>query len=222
MSTMHFRLIFQLLFSLLLLRISKAQNAIDSSHSQPSQRIPKVNPAPGTNPLADSIRAQQNGTLRALDMALLNSPQFTIGWNAFFRQIRYNSTVPGDIRELSILRIAALQGAAYQWQQHESVGRSEGLTSAQLKLIRDPTFSPYASSVSLFNAKQIAALKFADASTRNSHVYDEVWGGLAKQFPNSQQITELVLTVGAYNLVSRFLLAVSVDGVAEMQVPYPV
>ncbi|CUA74870.1 carboxymuconolactone decarboxylase [Rhizoctonia solani] len=154
-------------------------------------------------------------------MALLNSPQFTIGWNAFFRQIRYNSTVPGDIRELSILRIAALQGATYQWQQHESVGRSEGLTSAQLKLIRDPAFSPYGTSApSSFNAKQIAALKFADASTKNSHVYDDVWNGLAKQFPNAQQITELVMTVSAYNLVSRFLLAVSVDGVAEMQVPY--
>ncbi|KAH7320385.1 carboxymuconolactone decarboxylase [Rhizoctonia solani] len=192
------------------------------SHSQPAQRIPKVNPAPGKNALADSIRAEQNGTLRALDMALLNSPRFTIGWNALFRQIRYNSTVPGDIRELSILRIAALQGAAYQWQQPESVGRSEGLTSAQLKLIRDPAFSPYgASAPSTFNAKQIAALKFADASTKNSHVYDEAWDGLAKQFPNPQQITELVMTVSAYNLVSRFLLAVSVDGVAEMQVPYP-
>ncbi|CAE6436238.1 unnamed protein product [Rhizoctonia solani] len=131
-------------------------------------------------------------------------------------------TVPGDIRKLSILRIAALQGAAYQWQQHESVGHSEGLTSTQLKLIRDPAFSPYgASAPSAFSAKQIAALKFADASTRNSHVNDEVWNGLAKQFPNAQQITESVLTVSAYNLVSRFLLAVSVDGVAEMQVPYP-
>ncbi|KAG8731258.1 hypothetical protein FRC11_004641, partial [Ceratobasidium sp. 423] len=95
-----------------------------------------------------------------------------------------------------ILRIATLQGVAYQWQQHESVGRSEGLTSTQLKLIRDPAFSPYgATAPPALNSKKIAALKFADASTKNSHIYDDVWNGLAKQFPNAQRITELVSTV---------------------------
>ncbi|KAF8594806.1 carboxymuconolactone decarboxylase [Ceratobasidium sp. AG-I] len=209
---------------LVLLFATASAVAQNSTHSQPAQRIPSVNPAPGTNALADSIRAQQNGTLRALDMALLNSPGFTVGWNAMFRQIRYNSTVPGDIRELSILRISALQGAAYLWQQHEPVGRSEGLTSAQLKLIRDPAYSPYGSPSTppRFSAKQLAAIKFADASTRNSHVSDDVWAGLAKQLGSPQQLTELVLTVAGYNMVSRFLLAVSVDGVAEMQVPYPI
>ncbi|KAH7320392.1 4-carboxymuconolactone decarboxylase family protein [Rhizoctonia solani] len=149
--------------------------------------------------------------LRALDMALLNSPQFTIGRNSLFRQIRYNSTVPGDIRELSILRIGTIQGAAYEWQQHEP-----------LQLIRNPSFSPYGEvASSVFTPKQIAALKFTDTSTRNSHVHDDTWSVLKEQFPDPQQITELVLTVAAYNLVSRFLLAANVGGVAEAQVPYP-
>ncbi|CAE6457261.1 unnamed protein product [Rhizoctonia solani] len=204
------------------MQVIEAQNTGSSSSSSLSQRIPSVDPEPGTNALADSIRAQQNGSLRALDMALLNSPQFTIGWNSLFRQIRYNSTVPGDIRELAILRVGAIQGAAYEWQQHEPVGRAEGLTSQQLKLIRDPSFSPYGEMASsIFTLKQIAALKFTDASTRNSHVYDDTWSALAEQFPDPQQITELALTVAAYNFVSRFLLAVNVGGVAEAQVPYP-
>ncbi|KAG9099000.1 hypothetical protein FS749_002402 [Ceratobasidium sp. UAMH 11750] len=205
-----------------ILAVSNAQNT-SYSHNQPAQRIPALNPPPGTNALADTIRSEQNGTLRALDTALLNSPAFTVGWNALFRQVRYNTTVPGDIRELAILRVAALQGAAYQWGQHESAGRSVGLTTAQLKLVRDSTFSPWGapSATSVFTAKQLAALKFTDQSTRLSHVSNEVWAGLAKQFTVPQQQTELVLTVAAYALVSRFLLAVSVDGVAEMQVPYP-
>ncbi|KAB5588186.1 Ran GTPase-activating protein [Ceratobasidium theobromae] len=206
----------------LLSRTTTIAQHLDRGHNQPAQRVPVVNPPPGTNELADSIRKQQNGTLRALDTALLNSPQFTIGWTALATQVRYNSTVPGDIRELLILRVAALQGAAYEWQLHEALGRSEGLTSDQLKLIRDPVFSPYGSSVpAAFNLKQIAALKFTDASTKNSHVSDEVWSTLAGQFTDTQQITELALTVAMYNMVSRFLLAVSVDGVAELQVPYP-
>jgi 4-carboxymuconolactone decarboxylase len=73
----------------------------------------------------------------------------------------------------------------------------------------------------VFSAKQLAAMEFAEESTKRSHVSDQVWAGLAKEFSAGRQVTELVLTVGAYNLVSRFLLAVSVDGVAEMQVPYP-
>ncbi|KAG9086863.1 hypothetical protein FRC06_002848 [Ceratobasidium sp. 370] len=202
--------------------VSSAQNTT-YSHDQPAQRIPAINPPPGTNALADSIRAEQNGTLRALDMALLNSPTFTVGWNALFKQVRYNSTVPDDVRELTILRVAALQSSSYEWGQHETLGRSVGLTSAQLKLIRDPAFSPWGapSATSVFSAKQLAAMKFTDQSTRLSHVSDEVWAELAKEFTVAQQQTELVLTVASYALVSRFLLAVSVDGVAEMQVPYP-
>lgn len=136
---------------------------------------------------------------------------------------RLNSSVLPTNNSMQILRIAALQGAAYEWQQHESVGRSEGLTSSQLKLIRDPAYSPYGSPTTspVFSAKQIAALKFTDASTRNSHISDEVWAELAKQLNNPQQLTELALTVAGYNMVSRFLIAVSVDGVAETQVPYP-
>ncbi|KAG8739965.1 hypothetical protein FRC12_016151 [Ceratobasidium sp. 428] len=65
-----------------------------------SQRVAHVNPPVGVSQVVDSIRDQQHGELCELDKVLLNSEPFAAGWQSMFSQIRYNNTVPGDIREL--------------------------------------------------------------------------------------------------------------------------
>jgi 4-carboxymuconolactone decarboxylase len=161
------------------------------------------------------------------------------GWQSLFSQIRYNSTVPGDIRELmvstpqssaepqktqiasQILRVAALEGAAYEWRLHEDVGRKEGLTTEQLLLIRDSTFSPLGRAPTPFNAAQLAAIAFTDASTRNAHIPEPIFQEFKKQMKDDRQVVEAALTVAGYNMVARTLIALNVDGAAEDSVPIP-
>ncbi|KAG8724860.1 hypothetical protein FRC09_013028 [Ceratobasidium sp. 395] len=94
-----------------------------------------------------------------------------------FSQTRYNNTVPGDIRELmaGILRVAALEGAAYEWRLHEDVGRKEELSTKQLLLLRDSTFSPSVREPTPFNDAQLAAIAFTDACTRNAHIPEPIF-----------------------------------------------
>ncbi|KAF4599552.1 hypothetical protein EYR40_006646 [Pleurotus pulmonarius] len=157
-------------------------------------RIPYIFPAPGTDPLADAIR-ERHGTLLDVDGLLLNAPKLAAGLNDLFGAIRGENSLPGNMRELIILRIAVLNSAAYQWLQHEPFGRAEGLATEQLRAIR---FTP-----PFFQTKH---------SKR-------VFGGL-KEFMNDQQIVEATITAAGYNLVSRFVVALDAD--AKMDVPVPV
>ncbi|GLB37113.1 hypothetical protein LshimejAT787_0401640 [Lyophyllum shimeji] len=185
-------------------------------------RVPYVFPAPGTDPIADAIRARRaNGTLLALDGVLLNAPLVASTWNSLFGVIRNNTTLPGNMRELIILRIAALNEASYEWLQHEPVGRSEGLTTAQLRVVRlTPAFNEGAGVTNTLGASLAAMMTFTDWSTKTAKVPDRVFANLQKVL-NNQQLVEAAATVGGYNFVSRFLLALDVDGKNNAPVPIP-
>jgi len=185
-------------------------------------RVPYVFPAPGTDPIADAIRARRvNGTLLALDGALLNAPLVASTWNSLFGVIRTNTTLPGAMRELVILRIATLNEASYEWLQHEPVGRSEGLTTAQLRAIRlTPPFKASQNVLAVLGPPLSAMMMFTDWSTNTAKVPNHIFAELQK-FLNNQQLVEATVTVGGYNFVSRFLLALDVDGKNNVPVPIP-
>lgn len=113
-----------------------------------------------------------------------------------------------------------LNNASYEWLQHESVGRSAGLTTGQLLMIR---FVP-----PLFNMTQLvptltpalaAVMAFTDAITVQVHVSDAIFDNL-RNFLNDTQLVEAAATAGGYNFVSRFVVSLNVD--AKMDVPVPV
>ncbi len=153
--------------------------------------------------IVERIRARRGGTLTPLDRMLLHSPPLADGWNGLLGAVRTASILPGDVRELAILRIAALNGADYEWRAHEPVGRAGGLTDADLAVLRDER-PPAALAPRL-----AAALAYTDAMTSHVTVPDEVFTRLREHF-DDREIVELTVTVGAYNLVSRFLVALEV------------
>ncbi|KAG6842099.1 hypothetical protein C0991_002753 [Blastosporella zonata] len=105
--------------------------------------------------------------------------------------------------------------------QHEPVGRSEGLTTNQLRVIRlTPSMKESAEISSALGPSLSAMMLFTDWSTSTARVPDRVFTELQK-FLNNQQLVEATATVGGYNFVSRFLLALDVDGKNDVPVPIP-
>ncbi|OSD06765.1 hypothetical protein PYCCODRAFT_1403500 [Trametes coccinea BRFM310] len=151
----------------------------------------------------------------------LQDDNLAAGWNALAGMIRDNNTIPADMRELFILRTGVLNDAAYVWLQHESVGRQAGLTLEQLREIRlTPAFlSPLTVNTSL-TPELSAAMLFTDFMTEAINVPQPVFDGLHK-FLSDKQIVDAVATVGTYNLVSRFVVALNVDGKMDVPVPIP-
>ena len=58
--------------------------------------------------------------------------------------------------------------------------------------------------------KQWAVLQYADAMTRDVSVSSEVFQAVKSQGFNEQEMVEITTTVAAYNMVSRFLVALDV------------
>ncbi|MDK3258128.1 carboxymuconolactone decarboxylase family protein [Blastococcus capsensis] len=153
--------------------------------------------------VADLMRARRGGRLSALDRLLLHSPPVAEGWNALLGALR-SSTLPGDLRELVILRVAVLNDADFEWAAHEPIGRRAGLTDVQLELLRRPDAAGDA-----WSAMQAAVLAFADASTRSVAVPDAVFAAVREHL-DDRQVVELTATVAGYAMVSRFLVALEI------------
>ncbi|KAI0645577.1 4-carboxymuconolactone decarboxylase [Trametes meyenii] len=185
-------------------------------------RVPYVFPAPGTDPVADALRARRpNNTLLDLDGLLLQDKGLAAGWNALATVIRDNNSLPAPMRELFILRTGVLNEAAYVWLQHESVGREAGLTVEQLREIRlTPAFLGPLVPNSTLTPELGAALLFADFMARAVKVPQPVFDGL-RRFLSDRQMVDAVATAGTYSLVSRFVVALDADSKADVPVPVP-
>jgi AhpD family alkylhydroperoxidase len=134
---------------------------------------------------------------------LLHSPPVAAGWLRYLTAIRQECALPGALRELVIMRIAILNGAPYEADQHRPIALKEGVTQAQLDALAAWRESD------AFDARQRAVLALADAMTRDVHVPDEVFAAVRAAFDN-RLIVELTATIAAYNMVSRFLEAMQI------------
>ncbi|MEV3982550.1 carboxymuconolactone decarboxylase family protein [Nonomuraea sp. NPDC049758] len=86
---------------------------------------------PQVFPLADD-----RGRLRGPFNAMLLSPPVGGALQALGAAVRYGSVLPDRARELAILVVAAHWGSDFERDAHEAVGRSCGLTEAELTAVR--------------------------------------------------------------------------------------
>ncbi|MET7245190.1 carboxymuconolactone decarboxylase family protein [Methylobacterium sp. EM32] len=167
-------------------------------------RIPYADTTrPETAPLAERIVAERGEILHLYAM-LLHSPPVAEGWLAFLTAIRQRCDLPGDVRELVIVQVAHLNGARYEAEQHVPIALREGVSQAQLDALPDWQ------GAEVFSPRERAVLAYCDAMTREIHVAPAVFAALREHF-DPRAIVELTATIGAYNMVSRFLEAIGID-----------
>jgi alkylhydroperoxidase family enzyme len=143
--------------------------------------------------------------LQPLDLTLLHSPPVADGWNSFLGAIRTKTSLPDDIRELSICRVAVINEAWYEWAHHAPLASAGGVSDAGLKVLEKKDLREFNNSAEL-NEKQWAVVHYTDAMTRDVAVNDEVFQQLRRHF-SDQEVVEITATVACYNCVSRFLVA---------------
>ncbi|MGW2047109.1 carboxymuconolactone decarboxylase family protein [Streptomyces sp. NPDC001858] len=161
-------------------------------------RLPETE---GAGEIAQRVRERRGGALRPLDRMLLHSPQLADGWNTLLGAIRARLELPPDVLELVILRIAVLNRAPYEWTAHEPEARRAGLTDSDLTELQREKPE--------FDERRRRVIAYTDAMTRDVHVPDEVFDALRAHFTDAE-LVELTATVAAYNMVSRFLVALDV------------
>ncbi len=155
--------------------------------------------------LIHQLRGGRGGRLLSLYKLLLHSPALTATWYEHIGAVRWKTALDGALREIVIIRIGLLNEVEYVVKAHvPGYALQEGLTLEQC----DALSSWQAST--LFGARQRAALAYTDAMTRDIRVPDAVFEELRRHF-DEQQIVELTVLIGTYNMHTRVLQALEVD-----------
>ena len=147
--------------------------------------------------------AEKRGPLLNIFRAMSHSPV------ALRRFMKFGSYFLGEgkldpaLRELAILRAGYLCRSPYEFSQHVAFARRVGLSDSQIRGIAEP-------SVALFDPEQMAVLAYAGELTSQSSVSDAAFSAVAS-FLSEEEIVELTLVTGYYNMVCRTLNALQVD-----------
>ncbi|WP_301117801.1 carboxymuconolactone decarboxylase family protein [Pusillimonas sp. (ex Stolz et al. 2005)] len=157
---------------------------------------------PACSQLVKQIIAERGSVLHLYQM-LLHSPPIARGWLTHLTAIRQQSSLPGSIRELIIMRIAHLNRAPYEAHQHAPIALAEGLSQQQLDALENWN------DTDLFDEHQRAVLTYTDSMTLNVQVSDDVFNAITTLFTPAE-VVELTATIATYNMVSRFLEALQI------------
>lgn len=168
-------------------------------------RVPLV--IPGTRPDLAEVEARilaERGRISLLYQALLNSAPIAAGWEAMLTAVRNRTGVPADLREMIILRVAVLNDAAFEFDAHVPHALKAGFPQHKIDALRSPTLD------AAFTEDEQLLLDLTDRMTRDVKVPADLMVRInARHDPRA--VVELVATVAAYNMVSRFLVALNIS-----------
>ena len=133
-------------------------------------------------------------------------------WIPFGNHILFKSTLSPRDRELAILRIGHLCRSGYEFAQHTVVGRRAGLTDDEIERTKIGPDAPG------WSQSERLLMQATDQLHSDAFINDETWAGLTKLY-NTNQLLDLVFTVGQYNMVSMALNTFGVQLESDVQGP---
>lgn len=158
-------------------------------------RLPMVEP----DAMPESLR-RLVGSRPPLNLykVLANAPAAAEGFMALGGALLRGGSLPADLRELVILRVGSLCDAAYEIHQHRQLAIKVGVAPARIAAaLREADGSS-------LDEVEGAVLAFTDAVVHEVKAPGPLFDAVADLLDHSQ-IGELILLIGFYMLVCRFL-----------------
>lgn len=103
-----------------------------------------------------------------------------------------------QLREIAILRVGLLSRAGYEVHQHKRVARGVGLSEAKIAALEE------GADASALGPLELQVMHFTDQLVHHVKAPDDMFAAMQTQL-STRALAELVLTVGFYMMVSRFL-----------------
>jgi alkylhydroperoxidase family enzyme len=136
--------------------------------------------------------------------ALANAPTAAPGFLAFGAALLTQGELDAKLRELVIIRVGLLSQAGYEVHQHRQIARRVGLPQDKVDALDD---GPEAA---VFDPLERDVLRFTDAVVKEVKAPDGLYAAVAAAL-SDRELCELVLVIGFYMLVSRFLENLEVE-----------
>ena len=109
------------------------------------------------------------------------------------------------VRELSILLVAVLSEAEYEWVQHEPIAVAVGATAEQVDALRRRDLDSGA-----FDERQRVALRLTAQVVLDADADDETFAAAAEVLP-PRELIELILAIGYYMTLARVMTVARID-----------
>ncbi len=163
-------------------------------------RIPLLEAQDWTDEQREALASvtRHDGSVFNIFKTMAHHPDALKAFLAWGGHVLNNSTLPPRERELLILRVGWLARAEYEWAQHVKIGKSVGLTDAQIDAVRQ---GPDAS---LWTPLHRALIEAADGLYVNQMIDDATWAALSAEL-DTRQCMDVVYTVGQYVQVCMLL-----------------
>jgi alkylhydroperoxidase family enzyme len=155
--------------------------------------------------LVETFRSGRRGKLINVYRLLLNSPPLAESWFNHSNAVRWKTTLDGRLREIVIIRVGHLTQAQYVLRQHvPALALADNVSLDECAALGDWRSSDF------FDARERAALAYADAITRDIKVADAIFTEVARHF-EVRQLVELTVLIASYNMNARVLEALELD-----------
>jgi 4-carboxymuconolactone decarboxylase len=146
----------------------------------------------------------KSGTVWNVFKTLVRHTSLFKRWLPFANHVLFKQSLSPRDREMLILRIGWLCRAPYEWTQHVQIGLRSGISEAELERIADGPDAPD------WTEHDAALLRAVDELHTDCCLSDATWHTLSKRY-STEQMVDVVFTVGQYNLVSMALNTFGVE-----------
>jgi alkylhydroperoxidase family enzyme len=166
-------------------------------------RLPYVDPATASEPVRE--------VFEKLPVHLNVFKLMALAETCFRPLLRLGTAILGrqklspKLRELAILRVAALSGARYEWVQHVPIAKHSGVSDVQVAAVERGTID-----AACFDASERAALRLAGELVEGVRAQDKTFAEIAQRF-SPQEIVELILTTGYYRMLATLMETAAID-----------
>ena len=171
--------------------------------------IPRLQPGQAEDRAAALVKAlkpERGSVATLLDVVatLGRQPALMKRGIVFGNNVLARTTLHAREREIVILRIGWLCQAEYEWAQHVEIGLRSGIEESEIEGI---AAGPDASG---WSERERALLTAVDELHADSFISDTTWQALSNHY-DTEQLLDLIFTVGQYNMVSMALNSLGVQ-----------
>ncbi|MGH2544724.1 MAG: carboxymuconolactone decarboxylase family protein [Ardenticatenaceae bacterium] len=157
--------------------------------------------------IVDSIIGSR-GRVSGPFSVLLHSPEVAGRAAHLGAYLRFESTLPGDLREIAINTAAREFDCGYEWAAHSRMAKQEGVSDDVIDAIANRR------DLSALKEDEALVIQYGRELFRNKRVSDETFKAAEARF-GAQGVVELTATMGYYGMLACALNAFEVEPPAD-------
>ena len=169
-------------------------------------RVPLLTQESAAPEIAEIFAKQEQRGLPVVNLYRVvgHSPAIGQEFVRMGNRILYRGKLPPRLREFAILWVGHVARAPYEFTKHVVIGRKAGISQAQIDALADWRTSP------LFDDQERAVLAYTDEVSRGYRARDATFAAL-NGFLDDEQVVELTIAIGFYEMVCRVLEALQIE-----------